>query len=249
MGYGLGRNTPVVLSFGKGNYEALINRHGQFIRWRIAMKCPCTEKHTQQSNPACPHCGGLGIRYSYQPQLTITEDVMVSDDSGIIELPEEYANCTMDKVFDFYGLEYPAVKHGQFITLDVANIPNKGTYLTVVMTQETANTYKAADCENAGGGYYRVNGLRYRKEGIEGISYTAPADIVKIEKITDAEGLEYEAKELRTDLFRIVPHTETVTIDDEEVEQEIPITEPLIAHGVEYVPPFIFALLSQNLSK
>ena len=28
MGQGLGENSPVVLSLGRGNYEALIKRHG-----------------------------------------------------------------------------------------------------------------------------------------------------------------------------------------------------------------------------
>jgi len=248
MGSGLGENTPVVLSFGKGNYEALIDRHGQFIRWRIAVKCPCTDKHTRQAVPTCPHCGGLGYRYSYQPRVIVTQDVMVSDNSKIIEVPEEYKDCALDKVYDFGGGEYPAEKYGQFITL--ADNPIKGTYLTVVMMMDTAKKLKEADCENAGGGYYRVKGLRFRKKGIEGIHHTAPADIVKIENITDAAGVEYEAKELRTDLFYIVPKTKKVADgENNEIEEEIPITEPLRVQGVEYIPPFVFALMSQNLSK
>jgi hypothetical protein len=41
MGWGLGRNSPVVLSLGKANFEAMIDRHGQWVRWRVARKCPC----------------------------------------------------------------------------------------------------------------------------------------------------------------------------------------------------------------
>jgi len=185
----------------------------------------------------------MGYRYSYQPQITVAEEVMVSDDSGIIEVPEEFADTALELVYDFQGRKYPAEKHGQFITL--SECPAKGTYLTAVMSQNTAQVLEEAGCENAGGGYFRVDGLRCRKEGIEGIHYTAPADIERIEKITDAAGLEYEASELRTDMFRILPKTETVN----GAEREIPITEPVTARGVEYVPPFIFALLSQNLSK
>jgi hypothetical protein len=247
MGYGMGKNTPIILSFGKSNYEALIERHGQFIRWRIAMKCPCTDKHTRQPDPACPHCGGLGFRYSYQPQILITEEVMVSDDTNIVEVPEEYAGCALDKVLDYGGREYLAKKFGTFITLEKS--PAKGAFLTVIMTMETVKTLEKSDCENAGGGYYRVNGLRYRKDGIEGIHYTAPADIIRIGKITDAGGREYEASELRTDLFHIVQHTETVEVEGVEVVRGIPITEPLAVSGVEYIPPFVFALFSQNLSK
>jgi hypothetical protein len=243
LSYGLGRNTPVVLSFGKSNYEALIDRHGQFVRWRIAARCPCVDKHTNQPDPHCIPCGGIGFIYSYQPAMTVTEDIMVSDDTGILELPEEYAdNCALELVYDFYGRKYAAEKNGQFITL-LENDIQKGIYLTVVIKQDTARKLKKADCENTGGGFYRVDGLQFRKEGIDGIYYTAPGDIIKIGKITDAAGLEYEAIELRTDLFRIVPNV------DDEKKEKIPITEPLKAHGVEYVPPFIFSLSSQNLSK
>lgn len=45
MGVGLGKNSAVVLSLGKENYEALIERHGQWIRWRVATKCSCVDFH------------------------------------------------------------------------------------------------------------------------------------------------------------------------------------------------------------
>ena len=246
MGFGLGKNSPVVLSFGKANYEALIERHGQFVRWRIAVKCPCQDKHTQESDPRCPHCGGRGFRYSYQPHIVVTEDIQASDVSGIVEVSGEYADAALDVVYDFQGRKYPAEKRGRFVTLK--EIPAKGTYLTAVMKTDTVKILKEAVCENAGGGYFRVNGLRYRKNGIEGIHYTAPADIVKIGAITDAAGVEYDATELRTDLFRIVPNKITGT-DGEGNETEIPVAEPVTVKNVEYVPPFVFALTSQNLSK
>jgi len=249
MGYGLGKNSPVVLSFGKSNYEALLYRHGQFIRWRTAVKCPCIDEHTHQPDPRCPRCSGLGFFYSFQPQMTVTEDVMVSDDSNVLELSEEYAdNCDLDVVYDFSGRKYAAEKNGQFIVLREKDI-QKGKYLTVVMTQYSARKVKEAECEKAGGGFYRVKGLQFRKQGIEGIYYTAPGDIIKIAKITDAEGREYTASELRADLFRIAPNKVIDEDTGEETEDNIPIVEPIKVSDVEYVPPFVFALLSQNLSK
>jgi hypothetical protein len=247
MGYGLGKTSPVVLSFGKDNYEALIERHGQFIRWRISSKCPCTDKHTMQPDPQCPHCGGLGFTYSHQNKMIITHEAM-TDGTNVIEIQEEYADCSLNFVYGFGGTKYAAKKHGQFVILETP--PQKGTYLTLVMEQDTVKKLPEADCENAGGGYFRVIGLQFRRTGIEGVYHTAPGDIEKIEKIIDAAGREYEAVELRTDLFRIEPRVEIKPGGDgNETEEVPPIAEPIKVIGVYYIPPFIFALLSQNLSK
>lgn len=246
MGFGLGKDSPVVLSFGRANYEALIERHGQFVRWRTAAKCPCANRQTRQPEPDCLRCGGLGFIYSFQEKTTVTHDVMVADGSGITELPAEYADCRLEKVYGHDGREYGAAKHGQFVTLDPACGLGKGTFLTVVMESKTAGTLRETACRNAGGGYYRAEGLRFRRDGIEGICHDVPADIVKIGRITDAAGLEYEAEELRLDMFRIRPKAAAV---GNAAGPETAVTEPVRAENVEYVPPFVFALSSQNLSK
>ena len=55
---GLGKNSPVILTLGKENYEALIDRHGQWVRWRVATKCPCATKGSPDIH--CRICGGRG---------------------------------------------------------------------------------------------------------------------------------------------------------------------------------------------
>jgi hypothetical protein len=171
--------------------------------------------------------------------MTVTADVM-ADDTPILDVGEEYADAALEAVYDFDGRKYAAEKNGQFVSV-FGNLPIKGTYLTVVMRQDAVRRLAGAECENTGCGYYRVNGLRSRRSGIDGIYHTAPGDIVSIAKIADAAGREYEATELRTDLFRIVPQ--------EEDGVSVPIAEPVRAEGIDYVPPFVFALLNQNLSK
>jgi hypothetical protein len=242
MGVGLGANSPIVLTLGKSNYEAMIDRHGQWIRWRIATKCPCTDKNAMESDPQCPRCGGLGYTYSFQPQLTLTETILVGDSSGIIEVPEKYADCALDMVYDYNGKKFSAKKNGVYITLLNAP-PEKGTYLYVVMIKEVVNKIATASCLNAGWGYYQIEGLRSRRQGIDGLYHTAPGDIIKIDRIVDFEGKSYTPNELRLDLFHIDP------LIDEETDDPLPIVEPLVAELIEYVPPFLFALLSQNLSK
>jgi hypothetical protein len=243
MGVGLGKNSPVVLTLSKDNYESLINRHGQFVRWRIATKCPCTDKNTMQSDPQCPRCGGLGFTYSYQPKLTVTQTVLVQDNSGIIEVLEEFVDCSLDFVYDYNGKKYNAGKNGVFITLETSDIPIKGTYIYVVMIKEVVNKIDVASCLKAGGGYYQIEGLRSRRQGIDGLYHTAPGDIIKIDRIVDFEGKRYIPDELRLDLFHVDP------LFDEDTGDPLPIVEPLTAEFIEYVPPFLFALLSQNLSK
>jgi hypothetical protein len=240
MGYGLQKGSPVQLTLGKDNYEALIERHGQWIRWRQGVKCPCVQRDTMQPDPQCPRCGGIGVFFTCQKELVVTQTIGVSDDSGIIEVSAEYEAAALDVVYDYNGLKYPAEKKGIFISLE--DPPQKGTYLYVVMVMETARRLPEADCENTGGGYYRINGLRSRRAGIDGLYQTAPADILKIGKIVDAAGQEFEAGELRADMFtvKIPPATDG--------EDTIEIAEPLSVRDVDYMPPFIFALQSQNLS-
>ena len=76
MGVGLGRNSPVVLSLGKDNYEALIDRHGQWIRWRIAEKCSCVKGITMQPDIHCKFCAGRGYTYTYLKNMISYSIVM-----------------------------------------------------------------------------------------------------------------------------------------------------------------------------
>jgi hypothetical protein len=250
----LGKRSTVVLNLGLENYEALLERHGQWVRWRTATKCPCAPQETGEPNIHCKRCGGRGIIYGYQAKLTVTETLMV-DISGIVEVSEEYADCELDFIYDYKRVIFKnAVKTGRYITLNSETPIVKGTYVYAVMTKETAARVSEAACENEGGGYYRVSGLRSCRDGIDGLYHTAPGDIIKIDKIIDAAGVEYHIKEFRTDLFLlgdpVMPETtEPRENDDPSPAPPTEITEPLTAYGVEYIPPFIFALLNQNLSK
>jgi hypothetical protein len=242
MPAGLGKNSPVVLTLGKDNYESLISRHGQFIRWRTATKCPCPDKESMQPDPRCPRCKGTGIFYSNQKEIVVTGTLAFNDSTGIVELNDEYETATLNIIYDFDGNKYPAEKDGVFVSLD--NPVRKGTFLTAVMNMRTLKRVRAAECENIGGGYYRVNGLQSRKAGIDGLYHTAPGDIEKIEKVTDAKGNVWEVDEFRADMFTLKPPPVP-----EPPDEPVELAEPLTAHGVEYVPPFLFALMSQDLSK
>lgn len=244
MGQGLGKNTPVVLSLGRENYEALIGRHGQFVRWRQAQRCTCVNKNTFAPNIRCNKCGGRGFVYDCQKFADSVQTVMAWDNTGILEVDSEYEDAELLKVWDNSGNEIPAEKKGVYV--EMKKTPVKGEYYNILMRDPLAITVKKAETENTGANYYRVKNLKVRRSGIDGIFYTSPCDILSIGKITDAAGIEYTAKELRQDCFLIEP----VKSKDEDGNEILePITDPVTVENVEFVKPSVFALLNQNLNK
>lgn len=177
---------------------------------------------------------------------------MIRDESGIIELAEAYADFPLVKCYDSAGRTYEsAVKTGNFITLNAAIPPEKGAYVTAVMTENLLKTLEEAEAVSIGGGFYRVQGLRSSKTGIEGLSHTVPADIEKIGAIMDDEGNVFSAKTLRQDCFLVEP-IEKDEVNPHTGKTETRVIEPpakLAVQGVSYIPPFTFVLLNQNLSK
>lgn len=65
MAAGLGKKSPIQLRFTRENYEALILRHGQYVRWMQANKCTCLLR-SGRPDPTCKKCGGDGIFYAFQ---------------------------------------------------------------------------------------------------------------------------------------------------------------------------------------
>jgi hypothetical protein len=188
-----------------------------------------------QADIHCERCGGTGVFYTYQKDVIITQTIGITDDSGIIEVSEEYASASLEMIYNYKGKKYAGEKSGTFIFME--DIPGKGEYLTVVLRQSTLNLLEEGIGEDVGGGYFRVKGMSSSRPGIDGLYHTAPGDIESIGSIVDATGREYKATEFRLDMMYLPLH---------EVEA---IREPLILREVRYVPPFIFALLNQELSK
>ena len=194
----------------------------------------------------CPHCAGRGYTYTYLKNQIIYKTVMLFNNKGILELEDtlQIKQAELLEVYDQKGKKYENVKKNcNFLYLNTENIPEKGTYFTVVLRQKLTVMLESAAAEKGNMGYYTVPGLTNSRTDIEGIYYSAPSDIINIGKITDGAGIEYKATEYRLNQFRIVP-----TVDSE-THEEIPITEPVTVENVESIPPFIFVLLSQNLSK
>lgn len=237
MGQGLSKNSPVQLELGKENYEALIERHGQWVRWRVASKCPCIKANTQHPDIHCKKCGGLGILYGYQKQATVSQTVMVCDSSGIIELDAAFIDCQLTRCYDNAGHIYEnAKKTGSFVMLNAEKQPVKGVYVTAIMTAGVLKIVEHTHAESIGTGYYRVAGLRSSRTKTEGLYHTVPGDIESIGTVRDTEGNTYEVGEIRQDCIFI-----------KDLPQGPPKT--LLIEQVQYIPPFTFVILNQNLSK
>lgn len=237
MGQGLGRNSPVQLELGRENYEALIERHGQWVRWRVASKCPCIKAHTQQPDIHCKKCGGLGVLYGYQKKAVVSQTVMVRDTSGIIELDGAFIDYPLTRCYDNAGNVYESAKKtGAFVMLNTKRLPAKGAYITAVMTEDVLKTIEHTTAESIGNGYYRVAGLRSSRTKTEGLYHTAPGDIENIGTVRDTEGNTYEVGEIRQDCIFV-----------KSAGSRLPQT--LLVEYVRYIPPFTFVILNQNLSK
>lgn len=99
MAYGLTPNSPIQLQLSRENFNAMIGRHGQYIRWMSSQKCPCI-KDNRKVDAGCTICHGSGEIYS-----TITECeeivsavveidgyVRVPNNEGIIWIRDSYGN-------------------------------------------------------------------------------------------------------------------------------------------------------------
>jgi hypothetical protein len=226
MGFGLGKHSPIVLSLGKGNYEAMIERHGQWVRWRTAKKCPCiTDNHPDIH---CPKCGGIGDIYGYQREY---EDVFrVKARDNLISLPEEYGSAEILEIYDSRGRKYPFCKYGDFIQVmeEVENNALLDMRLRIPMVKRL----ESVALEKAGGGYYRVPGILTAPSKLEGVFYQTAGDVIAAADLKDADRNTVNVLGFRRDMILADSLSERVT-----------------AGYVEYIMPFKFIVLSQNLSK
>lgn len=250
MGQGLGRNSPVKLTLGKDNYCALIERHGQWVRWRIANKCSCVNKNSMQPDIHCKICKGRGYTYTFQ-KSQIGFSTAMNDGSNIFEVEERFKDSDLVEVYDLTGERYDAEKLGNYIKIFPTKPITKGSYFTFVFRQSIIKVLDKIQVNTFKNGYYEIPNLVNLQPTVDGVYYNAKSDIVSIEKITDANGVSYQPLEFRLNMFRIENQKQIVTdsVTENEKEEILPIELPLTLEKVEFIQPFIFALLNQNLSK
>ncbi|MCL1993475.1 MAG: hypothetical protein FWG66_11080 [Spirochaetes bacterium] len=233
MAFGLGRNSPVVLSLGRDNYEAMLERHAQNVRWRTAHKCACALETNRSADPRCKKCGGSGETYGYQKETVQTLRLAVFQ--GLAELPPEHEGGEITGAFDTGGDALKVSQMGRYAKLEhPAREMRSGESADVTVRLQTASIIEEAALQPLGNGFYRVPEALANKSPIEGVLLREPADLVGIDSVTDGGGQEVEVLEFRLD---------TVRLKDGGARQ------PLTARGVRFVKPHKFLILSQNLEK
>jgi hypothetical protein len=227
---GLGKNSPVVLSQSRSNFEALIDRHGQYTRWRIAKKCPCVTTNNY-SDIHCPKCGGAGYIYDYQRTYDDVFRATVRD--LIIEIPETYTDSTILEVYDSKGNQFQFCRCGDFIQIRGGPRPlNQNEYVDVRFRETIVKHIENVTLEKAGCGYYRVPGILTAPSKLEGVYYQTAGDVIGADGLQDNDGNPVEITGYRRDMILTNSTAET-----------------LKAASVDYILPFKFIVLAQDLNK
>ena len=236
MTYGLGFDSPVKLKLGKENYEALIERHGQYVRWRTSIKCACVTGDGNQPDIRCPTCGGTGIIYSYQKDERRINTLPVGKD-GAVTLSERSDGDV--KAVYCNGVSVPFIKYGKFLKLEGVRV-GVDDYVAVETSYSRENAIASVAIVSVGGGFYRVPGCRSEASAIQSVVHTAPGDILSC-TINDDEK-EFEILEFRMDMVRI-------RLTDPTTDAEIAINGALKATNVKWLEPSKFVILSQGFNE
>lgn len=99
MAAGLGKNSPIQLTLSRENYEALILRHGQYVRWLQSNKCTCLLR-SGRADPTCRKCGGDGIFYNFQLTKNLySKPCKVIDGYAFVDDSEFVNNANIKEVY------------------------------------------------------------------------------------------------------------------------------------------------------
>lgn len=232
MAQGLGKNSPITLSLGKESYEAMIERHGQYVRWKQAKKCPCVTDNNQP-DIHCKKCGGSGEFYDYQTTITGTIRLSVMD--GIIELGEAEKEYTIEKIYNYAGVSFRFKQEGGFIQIsDHEHVLSQGEQVDLVFRASLVSTLKQATLTRICNGFYELKDLTAASSKIQGVHYRAPCDIIGIQTLSTYTGEALAVKQYYKNCLELAT----------------PCDAPLIfAQEISYIKPVKFIILSQNLSK
>jgi hypothetical protein len=231
MGIGLGRNSPIVLSQNRANFESLITRHGQWVRWRTARRCPCTTE-SGQPDIHCEKCGGTGEIYDCQKDYLDTIQIKVR--GGIFTLPAENTDCQVLKVYDAKtGDEFAFVQSEEFVEITGgARAAIQNETLECLICESLVKHIASAALEKVGGGFYRVAGVESAARKLDGVCYKASGDVLAAESVETEAGESVSILGYRQNMLHVDSDADALT-----------------AYGVDYILPFKFIMLSQELNR
>lgn len=226
---GLGKHSPVKLQFNKPNFEALIERHGQYTRWLASKPCPCVDTNSR-TDPNCPLCGGSGYRYDQTKGYKTGFRGTVMD--GLIAMPAEYLHATVVSIRDRHNKVYPFEQLSPeliAVTAPSANNEVMEVEVSVPLVKHLEGTYRALQVTV---NHYVVEDLLTPAPTNEGQYHRMACDIVSVQSLKTTAGEEAPIIGFRRN---------TITALSSEPE--------LMVTGIDYLEPVVLLILSQELSK
>jgi hypothetical protein len=140
------------------------------------------------------------------------------------------------KVYDAYGNEFRAVKIGQFVEIiGGSRLLNKNEIVELLIRDTLVKHFESAVLERIGNGYYRVPGVETPPSQLEGVYYRAEGDVIAADRVENSAGESVEITGFRQNMIQVDP--------------AVPQMETLTAYEIDYILPFKFLVLSQNLNK
>lgn len=232
-GYGLQRNSPIRLSLNRDNYEGLIERHGQWVRWLRATKCTCVSDNGRP-DINCAKCGGDGWLYGFQDKAKETCSVYCHGDN-IIELP--YSDATVTTVHDYMGLEYSIVaQYGKFAKIAGPRTPYNDEQMQATFVRPLIKILTDVPLAYQGAGCFEAKGLRVIGEKGIAQEQSTPVDIVSVESIENVTKSEsYDPESYRRNFVF--------------ADAQPDFSDILVAKNVRYIEPFLFAIVGQQYSE
>ena len=233
MGKGLEKGSPIepILRLTKDNYDALIDRHGQYVRWMTGERCACVLE-TGRPDPNCAICGGDGWKYGYQYEKTVRNAHAAVVGTKILELGTKNILEILE-IRNSYGEKITANGvFGEYVTTETAFDKNGDYYVdyreSLVITEECL-------CEVVGENLLHVVSANSVYPG--GWTKIEPEIVDVIEVVNDTKGETYTVGSF---------YRQTVEV---EFPQAAPEAGDDIRAAVEIALPQQFLLLNQGQNK
>lgn len=226
---GLGKLSPVRLTLSRENYEALIERQGQWVRWLQGQKCTCI-LDTGRPNINCTNCQGDGWKYEFQKEITLFHQKAKIVSDWIVDLgcnPGEAIEALRLEGREIYTIDQ--LIDGEYVLFSGNSKPQKYEDLRAGY-RKTLEMEKKSTCEYLGNNYFALTGNLYYQ-----------SEYGKVwGDITEVSSIKNETKDETytvTNFFRNIIETQTPATD--------PDPDDVIIATIKYIYPFKFFILSQ----
>lgn len=229
MARGLGKHSPIQLRLSRDNYEALIDRHGQWVRWLRGDRCPCALSNGR-ADPQCTRCGGDGSKYAFAEEKTLHDQRARAVAEDLIDLGCERGEALAVLSITHAGRSYAVgeLVDGRYVSYSGTPVLRKSDDVRVSYTSALARVVRSA-MEYLGNDTFAMT-----EHGIPTAYGTVWGDITAVEWIrNETKDETYTIKAYYRNIVEIDTPAQTPEADD------------IVMAELTYVRPLKLAVLSQ----